>query len=106
ILYDGECSICQVEISLLKRLPSRQYVDYVDITKADYKPELYHGVTYEQAMKEMHVISNDKVYVKADAIRKMYEVVGLKWLADFSRRPTIAPYCDKLYIKFAKYRLE
>merc|ERR1712227_490236 len=66
---------------------------------------LYDGVTYEDAMKEMHVIEGDKVYLKADAIRKMYDSVGLKWLSNFTRLPIIAPICDKLYVKFAEYRL-
>ena len=62
-------------------------------------------MTYEDAMKEMHVIENDKIYLKADAIRKMYDSVGLRWLSNFTRLPVIAPICDKLYVKFAEYRL-
>ncbi|XP_050414673.2 uncharacterized protein LOC126828737 [Patella vulgata] len=106
ILYDGECKICLAEISILRRLPSKKTLEFVDITKEEYKPELYNGITYEDAMKEMHVIANEKVYVKADAIRKMYDEVGLTWLANFTRLPKIAPYWDKLYVKFAQYRLE
>ena len=105
ILYDGECSICRVEINLLRKFARKEHLEYVDITSPSYDPSLYNGVTYEDAMKEMHVIDNDKVYLKADAIRKMYDSVGLKWLSNFTRLPVIAPICDKLYIKFAAYRL-
>ena len=105
ILYDGECSICRVEINLLQKFASKEHLEYVDITSPNYDPSLYNGVTYEDAMKEMHVIENDKIYLKADAIRKMYDSVGLRWLSNFTRLPVIAPICDKLYIKFAEYRL-
>lgn len=105
ILYDGECSICRVEINLLQKFAKKEHLEYVDITSPDYDPKLYNGVTYEDAMKEMHVIENDKIYLKADAIRKMYDSVGLKWLSNFTRLPVIARICDKLYVKFAEYRL-
>jgi len=105
ILYDGECSICRVEINLLRKFAKKEHLEYVDITCPSYDPILYNGVTYEDAMKEMHVIEGGKVYLKADAIRKMYDSVGLKWLSNFTRLPIIAPICDKLYVKFAEYRL-
>ena len=106
ILYDGECSICMVEISVLRRFAKQTGLEYIDITSPDYDPSLHSGISYEEAMKEMHVIVNDKVYLKADAIRKMYDAVGLKWLSNFSRLPIISPICDRLYIIFAKYRLK
>ena len=87
------------------KFAKKEHLEYVDITSPNYDPKLYNGVTYEEAMKEMHVIENDKIYLKADAIRKMYDSVGLKWLSNFTRLPVIAPICDKLYVKFAEYRL-
>lgn len=106
ILYDGECAICMMEISVLKRFNKRNNLHFVDITLPDYKPSLYNGITYEQAMKEMHVVQGKQVFIKADAIRKMYDSVGLSWLSNFTRLPVIAPFCDKLYVLFAKYRLK
>ena len=106
ILYDGECSICMAEISILRRFFKTKGLEYVDITSPTYDPNLYNGITYEDAMKEMHVIADDKVYLKADAIRKMYDSVGLNWLSSFSRLPVIAPMCDKLYLTFSVYRLQ
>ena len=106
ILYDGECSICRVEISILRRFAKKENLEYVDITSPNYDPNLYNGITYEQAMKEMHVINDNTVYLKADAIRKMYDSVGLNWISNISRLPIISPFCDKLYVKFAEYRLQ
>ena len=105
ILYDGECSICRVEINLLRKFARKENLEYIDITSPNYDPILFNGVTYEDAMKEMHVIEDGKVYLKADAIRKMYDSVGLKWVSNFTRLPIIAPMCDKIYVKFAEYRL-
>jgi len=106
ILYDGECSICKIEINILRKFAKKEHLEYIDITSPNYDPVLYNGVTYEDAMKEMHVIEDGKVYLRADAIRKMYDSVGLKWLSNFTRLPIIAPICDKLYVKFAEYRLK
>lgn len=105
ILYDGECAICMLEISVLKRF-KRKNLQYVDISLPDYNPSSFNGITYEQAMKEMHVIQGDNIFVKADAIRKMYDSVGLSWLSNFTRLPLVESICDKLYVKFAKYRLK
>ena len=63
VLYDGECNICMHEIRVLQKLARKKPVDFVDINSSSFTSEAYRGVTYEQAMKEMHVIGADgKVY--------------------------------------------
>lgn len=107
VLYDGECKLCKVEIAGLKWLArSKPNVEFVDITNADYDPSLYSGVTYEQAMQEMHVVGPlDQVYTQGDAIRAMYRVSGLGWLASLTELPGVKNVCDQMYIRFAHYRL-
>ena len=49
--------MCKVEVAGLKWLArDKPDVEFVDITSLDYEPALYSGVTYEQAMREMHVV--------------------------------------------------
>ena len=60
VLYDGDCKICAIEIAGLKWLTrKRDTVLFVDITDMNYEPLNNGGVTYEDAMKEMHVIDPD-----------------------------------------------
>ncbi|KAK7503492.1 hypothetical protein BaRGS_00005413 [Batillaria attramentaria] len=107
VLYDGECNICMKEINILKRVASKRPVDFVDITAPGYQADKYSGITYEMAMKEMHVIGADgKVYTQGDAIREMYRACGLGWLAAATQVPGIELACNKLYVKFAEYRLQ
>ncbi|GFO06324.1 thiol-disulfide oxidoreductase dcc [Plakobranchus ocellatus] len=108
VLYDGECKLCKVEISGLKWLTRKKAdVEFVDIASPDYKPSLFSGVTYEQAMKEMHVVGpQGQIYTQGDAIRQMYRASGLGWLASLTELPWLKDACDRLYIRFAHYRLQ
>ncbi|KAK3794038.1 hypothetical protein RRG08_028470 [Elysia crispata] len=107
VLYDGECKMCKVEIAGLKWLAQgKPNVEFVDITSVEYEPALYSGVTYEQAMKEMHVVGpQGQIYRQGDAIRQMYRVSGLGWLASATELPGIKDICDRMYVRFAHYRL-
>ncbi|XP_061168770.1 uncharacterized protein LOC133177943 [Saccostrea echinata] len=106
VLYDGDCPICIVEINLLKKYLNKQgKVEFVDITKDSFKPEDHLGITYQEAMGNMHVIGDDnKVYKKMDAIREMYRGVGFGAFAAFTELPVIRPISDKMYEIFAANR--
>ncbi|GFR88579.1 thiol-disulfide oxidoreductase [Elysia marginata] len=107
VLYDGECKLCKVEIAGLKWLArSKPNVQFIDITSQDYEPALYSGVTYEQAMLEMHVVGpQGKVFTQGDAVREMYRASGLGWLASLTEVPGVKEICDRMYVRFAHYRL-
>ncbi|XP_005098995.1 uncharacterized protein At5g50100, chloroplastic [Aplysia californica] len=107
VLYDGECRLCEIEISALKRFSNgKGAVLFTDITQPEYDPQGNGGVTYERAMKEMHVIAPDgQVLTQGDAIRQMYRACGLGWVAKATELPGIRSVCDRLYVHFAEYRL-
>ncbi|XP_048728758.1 uncharacterized protein LOC125646476 isoform X2 [Ostrea edulis] len=106
VLYDGECPICMIEINFLKKYFNKEgKVEFVDITKGSYKPEDHSGVTYQEAIGNMHVIGeNNQVYKKMDGIREMYRGVGLKGFAKFTEMPVIRPVSDRMYDIFAANR--
>ena len=56
VLYDGECNICMKEIGILQKFAKKRPVDFIDINTPSFTAKNYSGVTYEMAMKEMHVI--------------------------------------------------
>ena len=47
------------EIRILQMLARKRLVDFIDINKPSFTAETFSGVTYEMAMKEMHVIGAD-----------------------------------------------
>ena len=44
--------------------------------------------------------------MQGDAVREMYRACGLGWLAAATQLPGIKGVCDKLYVKYAHYRLQ
>ena len=60
VLYDGECPLCVKEVDFLKGRDSGSgRIDFVDIADASYSPERNAGLSFEQAMGEIHAILPD-----------------------------------------------
>ena len=61
ILFDSDCPVCVTEVKFLKWWSRKDNpVNFVDITKGEYKPEDHMGITFEEAMGNMHAITPDK----------------------------------------------
>jgi len=109
VLYDGLCPICVTEIRFLQFLQKNRAVkvDFVDISLPDYDETKYKNISYEAAMKEMHVINEkDEVQVGVPAFAVMYTAVGLGWMARLMMWPPVRPLMDKSYAVFARNRLK
>uniref|UniRef100_A0A3Q0QPJ2 Si:ch73-390p7.2 n=1 Tax=Amphilophus citrinellus TaxID=61819 RepID=A0A3Q0QPJ2_AMPCI len=109
VLYDGLCPICVTEIRFLQFLQRNrpEKVHFIDISLPDYDGMKYKDITYEMAMKEMHVIDEkDKVHSGVPAFAVMYSAVGLGWLARFMTWSPVRPFMDKSYDIFARNRLK
>ena len=79
----------------------------VDITKPDYDPKLNNEISYEEAMKVMHVIRGDGVVLKGvDAFSEMYHAVGLGWVFAILKIRPIRSAAESFYSVWAKYRLQ
>ncbi|XP_039459982.1 uncharacterized protein At5g50100, chloroplastic-like isoform X2 [Oreochromis aureus] len=82
-------------------------VDFIDISLPGYDGTKYKDITYEMAMKEMHVIDKkDKVHSGVPAFAVMYSAVGLGWLGRFMMWSPVRPFMDKSYDIFARNRLK
>ena len=108
VLYDGECYLCNHEINFLKnRDKNKNNIDFIDISKDDYKPNEHNNIDYRTGMKSMHVITKDgKMHNGIKAFKPMYNEVGLGWLWKFTDLPVIGSFSDKIYNKWAQYRLK
>ncbi|XP_061703347.1 uncharacterized protein LOC133515093 [Syngnathoides biaculeatus] len=109
VLYDGLCPICVTEIRFLQFLqrtkPDR--VEFVDISLPSYDRAKYNDVSFEAAMKEMHVIDrNRQVHRGVPAFAVMYDAAGLGWLGRFMTLPSVRPFMDTSYAFFARNRLK
>jgi predicted DCC family thiol-disulfide oxidoreductase YuxK len=79
----------------------------VDITKPEYDPKSNNEISYEEAMKVMHVIRADGVVVKGvDAFSEMYHAVGLGWIFAILKVRPVRSAAESFYSVWAKYRLQ
>lgn len=58
VLYDGCCMICVTNQKMLEWFDKRNNIDFVDIRKKPYEPAKHSGVTFDEAMKHIHVCAN------------------------------------------------
>eukprot|EP00983_Pelagomonas_calceolata_P065766 1148720-Pelagomonas_calceolata.AAC.1 len=84
----------------------RGTVYYVDISSFDYDPSRNMGVTYEDAMDTIHAIrSSGEVLRGTDALKALFNAVGLAWVVKLADLPIIAGLVDLVYNNLAAHRL-
>lgn len=106
-LYDGDCAMCLSLKTVLERQDrGRGTVYYVDISSFDYDPSRNMGVTYEDAMDTIHAIrSSGEVLRGTDALKALFNAVGLAWVVKLADLPIIAGLVDLVYNNLAAHRL-
>ena len=106
-LYDGDCPMCRT----LKNVLTRQdggagRVAFVNISDDAFDPDANGGIEYEDAMETIHVIKRDgEVVTGPDALKLLYETVGLGWASRVAALPVVSWVVDCLYDLISKYRL-
>ena len=55
-LFDGSCPICLRETKFLKRRDISNQIRFIDINSENYNPNLFNGISYAEAMSNLHVI--------------------------------------------------
>ena len=108
ILYDRKCSLCRVEIDFLKKKDGMnkrlRFTDVENELFDDRDPE-NGGVSYEDAMKKIHVItSSGQKILGVHAIRAAYDEVGLGWIYSFLSIPFVGATADIVYDAWAGVR--
>jgi len=80
----------------------------VDIASPDYSPADNAGISYEQAMEEIHAVllPSGKVVKNIEVFRRLYEAVGLGWVYGFTKIEPLRKAADAVYGVWAKYRLK
>ena len=105
-LYDGACPLCLRETNFLKTKDSKKVINFVDIS-VDYIPQNYKGISYEEAMANLHgILGNGEIIFGVDVLAYSYELVGLGWIYFPTRLPFLSNVIRFFYKYWAKYRLK
>ncbi len=81
-------------------------VAFINIADPAFDPEAHEGIEYEDAMETIHVIKRDgDVVTGPDALKLLYDTVGLGWASRAAALPVVSWFVDRLYDLISKYRL-
>lgn len=105
VFFDGECPLCIREINMLKRLDSRDRIEFTDIAAPGFDVSSY-DKTHDELMARIHGRDADGTWIEGvEVFRQLYSAVGFGWLMAVTRVPGIKQLLDWMYVKFANNRL-
>jgi len=104
ILADGNCIVCDLEVSHYKKL-APDIFDVVDISQPDFDAAKY-GLTAEAVNKHMHVLTpNGEIKIGVDAFAHIWnQFERYKIASRLIKLPIINPIAKAGYLAFATIR--
>jgi len=106
VFHDGDCPLCEREISMLRRLDRRRRIRFTDIAAEGFDPAAY-GADMQAFMDRIHGRLPDGTWIEGvEVLRRLYAAVGLGPLVAVTRLPGLSHLLDWGYRKFAKNRLK
>ena len=106
LLFDGGCPICQREISFIHSRDKLNYILFIDIDSLNYKPDLFGGISYREAMGTVHAIkANGEVVKGVRVFLAAYRLIGLGWIYLPTTWPILEPLMEQIYLIWARWRL-
>lgn len=105
MLYDGSCPLCSREVDHYRRIDRQKRVRWVDIA-TDQQLLEQHNVTFDAAMRHLHVIASDGSIVRgAYAFVEIWRVLPYyRYLARLVALPGVLPLLNSAYRRFADWR--
>ena len=83
-LFDGDCPLCLRETMFLKKKDFLNKINFIDISNDSYNPSLYQGISYSEAMSNLHgILENGDIIKGLDVLSYSYELIGLGWFDKF-----------------------
>ncbi len=105
VFFDGACPLCVREVNFLRRRDKKQRIRFVDLAAADFDRSAV-GVAWDVLMERIHGRLPDGTFVVGvEVFRRLYTIVGYRWLVAVTRWPGIVQLLDLCYRWFAKNRL-
>lgn len=108
VFYDGSCSVCAIEVERYGRMDLRGVLILVDISRADFKPDLFE-ITREEFMHQMHAIDrNGTIFRGVDAFWAIWQAFPSSTLLGLCGKLLVLPLFNPLarigYRVFASIR--
>ena len=108
VFYDGSCAVCAAEIEHYRHQDHGGRLVLVDISSADFKPELY-NISLQAFMYELHVIDRKgKIYKGIEAFWAIWQAFPASTLygmmGTLITLPVVNPLARLCYKGFARIR--
>lgn len=99
VLYNGDCSVCNLEIKQYKKYSDHELLDieYEDLNNTDLNPW---GVDKDEASKRLYVEKDGKIYSGVDAFIELWQdMPRYRFLAKLAKTPGLYSFGNVLYDK-------
>ena len=113
VFYDGNCAICNREISWLKskelknnklnKQKQSDKINWIDISSDSFKKKQY-PVSIESFQAQIHVYNYTEFITAMAALRLIYSKVGMNYVLGWTKLPIFSSLSDIGYNIFAKNR--
>ena len=101
VWYDGACPLCIREIAFMRRLDSRNAIEFLDIAPADAVCPL----DRQLMLARFHASEDGIILSGAAAFAAMWRAIPLlKPLGFLARNAVILDILERLYLRFLKIR--
>ena len=106
-LYDGACPLCLRETTFLRNKDFLKKIRFIDIDSESYNPNSFNGITYAEAMSNLHgILEHGEIIRGLDVLSYAYELVDLGWVYFPLKVKFLSPILKVIYRYWAKYRLK
>ncbi len=104
LFFDGQCKVCQFDMSTLQARDREQRLRLIDIADPQFDPSIW-GLEMRDLMAEMHAVMPDGSRAKGvSALRVAYRTVGWEWPFIGMRWQYGQVVYEKAYALFARHR--
>ena len=106
VFYDGACPLCRREIAHYRRLRGAERLAWIDVARAN-APLATYGLSRERAMARFHILdAAGQWQTGAFGFAELwFHLPAYRWLARTLRSLRLLPLLDRVYVRFALWRL-
>ena len=106
VFYDGACPLCRREIAHYRRLRGAERLVWIDVSRAN-APLATYGLSRERAMARFHVLDTaGRWQTGSFGFAELWShLPAYRWLARTLRSLRLLPVLDRVYARFARWRL-
>ena len=106
VFYDGACPLCRREIAHYRRLRGAERLAWIDVASVN-APLATYGLSRERAMARFHVRdAAGRWQTGAFGFAELWShLPAYRWLARTLRSLGLLPLLDRVYVRFARWRL-